>query len=218
MRAFLAVIKRDVTLALRQGGGVGTGFGFFLTVVLLIPIGLGPDQALLQRIAPGALWIALLLSVLLSAERIFQADFEDGSLDGLAIARLPVELVALAKAIAHWLTSALPLAIAAPVLGFLLNLDPNAILPLALAMLPGSISLSLLATVGAAVTCGLRRGGLLVSLLVLPLYVPVLIFGVAASGGLNVATSALLILVALALGGVVVAPIAAGAALRAYLR
>jgi heme exporter protein B len=220
MRAFWALIRRDVVLALRQGGGAGTGFGFFLTVVLLIPIGLGPDQALLQRIAPGALWIALLLSVLLSAERIFQADYEDGALDGLAIGPLPLEMVALAKAAAHWLTSALPLAIAAPILGFLLNLDPAAIAPLALAMLPGSMALSLLATVGAAVTCGLRRGGMLVSLLVLPLYVPVLIFGVAASatGSLNVATSALLILAALTLGSAVLAPIAAAAALRAYLR
>lgn len=217
MRAFLALIKRDTTLAIRQGGGAGTGLGFFLTVVLLIPLGLGPDLALLQRIAPGALWIALLLSVLLSAERIFLTDYEDGSLDQLAIARLPLELSVLAKAAAHWLTASLPLAITAPILGFLLNLDPVAIGPLALAMFLGSITLSLVATMGAAVTCGLRRGGLLVSLLVLPLYVPVLIFGISASGGPNPATPALLILAALALASAVIAPIAAAAALRAYL-
>jgi heme exporter protein B len=218
MRAFLSLIRRDVTLALRLGGGAGTGLGFFLTVVLLIPLGLGPDLALLQRIAPGALWIALLLSVLLSAERIFQADFEDGSLDNLAIGLLPFEFVVLAKAAAHWLTAALPLAVGAPVLGFLLNLDPSAIGPLALAMLLGSLTLSLFATIGAAVTCGLRRGGLLVSLLVLPLYVPVLIFGVAASAG-DAASAAppLLILLALALASAVLAPVAAAAALRAYL-
>lgn len=217
MNAFLALIKRDATLAFRQGGGAGTGLGFFLTVVLLIPLGLGPDLALLQRIAPGALWIALLLSVLLSAERIFLADYEDGSLDQLAIARMPLELSVLAKAVAHWLTASLPLAVAAPILGFLLNLDPLAIGPLALAMFLGSITLSLMATIGAAVTCGLRRGGLLVSLLVLPLYVPVLIFGVSASGGPNPATPALLILAALALASAVIAPVAAAAALRAYL-
>jgi heme exporter protein B len=218
MTAFLSLIRRDITLALRLGGGAGTGLGFFLTVVLLIPLGLGPDLALLQRIAPGALWIALLLSVLLSAERIFQADFEDGSLDNLAIGLLPLEFVVLAKAAAHWLTASLPLAVGAPVLGFLLNLDPSAIGPLALAMLLGSLTLSLFATIGAAVTCGLRRGGLLVSLLVLPLYVPVLIFGVAASAGDAVSAAApLLILLALALASAVLAPVAAAAALRAYL-
>lgn len=219
MNAMWALIRRDLTLSLRQGGGVGTALGFFLTVVVLLPLGLGPDQALLQRIAPGALWIALLLSVLLSADRIFQQDFEDGSLDILAMAPLPLELTALAKAIAHWLTSSLPLAIAAPILGFLINLEPQAILPLFLAMGLGSVTLSLLAAIGAAVTVGLRRGGLLVSLLVLPLYVPVLIFGMSAmGGGPDLATASLLILLALALASLVLAPIAAAAALRSYLK
>jgi heme exporter protein B len=214
-----ALIRRDVNLSLRQGGGVGTALGFFLTVVVLLPLGLGPDQALLQRIAPGALWIALLLSVLLSADRIFQQDFEDGSLDILAMAPLPLELTALAKAIAHWLTASLPLAVAAPLLGFLINLESQAILPLFLAMGLGSVSLSLLAAVGAAVTVGLRRGGLLVSLLVLPLYVPVLIFGMSAmGGGPDLATASLLILLALALASLVLSPIAAAAALRSYLK
>ncbi|HLF21187.1 MAG TPA: heme exporter protein CcmB, partial [Aestuariivirga sp.] len=121
MNPIWALIRRDLTLSLRQGGGAGTAFGFFLTVVVLLPLGLGPDQALLQRIAPGALWIALLLSVLLSADRIFQQDYEDGSLDILAMAPLPLELASLAKAIAHWLTASLPLAVAAPLLGFLIN-------------------------------------------------------------------------------------------------
>jgi len=214
-----ALIRRDLTLSLRQGGGAGTAFGFFLTVVVLLPLGLGPDQALLQRIAPGALWIALLLSVLLSADRIFQQDYEDGSLDILAMAPLPLELASLAKAIAHWLTASLPLAVAAPLLGFLINIEPQAILPLFLAMGLGSVSLSLLASVGAAVTVGLRRGGLLVSLLVLPLYVPVLIFGMSAmGGGPDLATSSLLILLALALASLVLSPIAAAAALRSYLK
>lgn len=219
MSAMWALIRRDLTLSLRQGGGVGTALGFFLTVVVLLPLGLGPDQALLQRIAPGALWIALLLSVLLSADRIFQQDFEDGSLDILAMAPLPLELTALAKAIAHWLTASLPLAVAAPILGFLINLEPQAILPLSLAMGLGSVSLSLLAAIGAAVTVGLRRGGLLVSLLVLPLYVPVLIFGMSAmGGGPDLATASLLILLALALASLVLSPVAAAAALRSYLK
>jgi heme exporter protein B len=219
VNAIWALIRRDFILSLRQGGGSGTAFGFFLTVVVLLPLGLGPDQALLQRIAPGALWIALLLSVLLSADRIFQQDFEDGSLDILAMAPLPLELVALAKALAHWLTASLPLAVAAPILGFLINLEPRAILPLFLAMGLGSVTLSLLAAIGAAVTVGLRRGGLLVSLLVLPLYVPVLIFGMSAlGGGPDLATASLLILLALALASLVLAPIAAAAALRSYLK
>jgi heme exporter protein B len=130
MKLILALIRRDLTLNMRQGGGVGTALGFFLTVVVLLPIGIGPDQALLARIAPGALWISLLLSVLLSADRIYQQDYEDGSLDVMTMGPVPFEMVALAKAIAHWLSTSLPLAIAAPILGFLVNLEPEAILPL----------------------------------------------------------------------------------------
>ena len=148
MRLVWSLIQRDLMLATRQGGGAGTAIGFFLTVVVLLPLGLGPDQALLQRIAPGALWIALLLSVLLSAERIFQSDYEDGSLDAMALGVVPLELVVLAKAAAHWLTTALPLAIAAPFFGFLVNVNPPAILPLGLAMILGSLCLSLLAALG----------------------------------------------------------------------
>jgi heme exporter protein B len=222
MTLLWALIRRDLVLSLRQGGGAGTALGFFLTVVVLLPIGLGPDQALLQKLAPGSLWIALLLSVLLSADRIFQQDYDDGSLDIMAMGPVPFELVALAKSIAHWLSTSLPLAVAAPVLGFLLNLSPDAILPLFLAMAVGSITLSLLAAIGAAVTVGLRRGGLLVSLLVLPLYVPVLIFGISAStagiAGPDIATPSLLILAAIALASLVLSPIAASAALRSYLR
>ena len=222
MTQLWSLIRRDLTLAFRQGGGAGTALGFFLTVVVLLPIGLGPDQNLLQRLAPGLLWIALLLSVLLSADRIFQQDYEDGSLDIMAMGPAPFELVALAKALAHWLSTSLPLAIAAPLLGFLINLQPAAIWPLALAMVAGSIALSFLASIGAAVTVGLRRGGLLVSVLVLPLYVPVLIFGVSASAaqtaGPDIATPSLLILLALALASLVLSPLAAAAALRSYLK
>ena len=206
---------------MRQGGGAGTALGFFLTVVVLLPIGIGPDQALLARIAPGALWIALLLSVLLSADRIFQQDYEDGSLDIMTMGPVPFEMVALAKAVAHWLSTSLPLAIAAPILGFLVNLEPSAILPLAIAVVVGSIALSLLAAIGAAVTVGLRRGGLLVSILVLPLYVPVLIVGLSASqpgAAPGLTTASLLILGAIALVSLVVSPLASAAALRSYLK
>jgi heme exporter protein B len=213
-----ALIRRDLRLATRQGGGAGTAIGFFVTVIVLLPLGLGPDQALLQRIAPGALWIALLLSVLLSAERIFQSDYEDGSLDAMALGVVPLELVVLAKASAHWLTTALPLAIAAPLFGFLINLDPETIPPLSLAMILGSLFLSLLAALGAAITVALRRGGLLVSLLILPFYVPCLIFGVAASSRSELIGPSLLILTALVLAGLVLVPVAAAAALRAYLK
>lgn len=222
MSLLWALIRRDLVLSWRQGGGAGTALGFFLTVVVLLPIGLGPDQNLLQRLAPGLLWIALLLSVLLSADRIFQQDYEDGSLDIMAMGPLPFELVALGKAMAHWLSTSLPLAVAAPLLGFLINLEPSAILPLALAMGVGSVALSFLVAIGAAVTVGLRRGGLLVSVLVLPLYVPVLIFGVAASqapgAGPDIATPSLFILLALALASLVLSPLAAAAALRSYLK
>lgn len=218
MKLLWALIRRDLMLATRQGGGVGTAIGFFVTVIVLLPLGLGPDQTLLQRIAPGALWIALLLSVLLSAERIFQSDYEDGSLDAMALGVVPLELAVLAKAAAHWLTTALPLALAAPFFGFLINLDPQAILPLGLAMIIGSVALSLLAALGAAITVALRRGGLLVSLLILPFYVPCLIFGVAASSISDLVTPSLLMLAALALAGLVLIPIAAAAALRAYLK
>src|SRR5260221_5623772 len=152
MSLILALIRRDLTLAIRQGGGVGTALGFFLTVIVLLPIGLGPDQALLQRLAPGALWIALLLSVLLSADRIFQQDYEDGSLDIMAMGPVSFELVALAKAIAHWLSTSLPLAIAAPLLGFLINLAPSQIVPLLLAIVLGSIAPSIPVQIGSAVT------------------------------------------------------------------
>ncbi len=220
MKVLGALVRRDLTLALRQGTGAGTALGFFLTVMVLLPLGIGPDQALLQRIAPGALWIALLLSVLLSADRIFQADFEDGSLELMTMGPAALEIVVTMKGLAHWLTTGLPLAIAAPLLGFLLNLDAALIGPLVLAMGLGSVALSLLASLGAAVTVGIRRGGLLVSLLILPLYVPVVIFGVAASGGaggVNIATPSLMILAAIALVALVTVPFAAAAALRAYL-
>ena len=219
MKLLLALLRRDLILAARQGGGVGTALGFFLTVLVLLPIGIGPDQFALQRLAPGILWITLLLAVLLSADRIFQQDFEDGSLEVMAMAPPSLELVALTKAIAHWLSTSLPLSIAAPFLGVLLNLRTEILWPLTLSMILGSLALSLLASIGASLTLNLRRGGLLISILVLPLYVPVLVFGMSASTGMaETAAPSQLILLAITLASLVLAPIAAAAALRAYLR
>ena len=222
MKAVSALIRRDLGVAMRQGSSLGTAIGFFLDVVMLLPIGLGPDQALMQRFAPGALWIALLLSVLLSADRIFQDDYEDGSLELLTSGPLSFELVTLTKACVHWLTAGLPLAVIAPLLGFLVNISPEQVLPLAAAMIIGSLGISLLAALGAAVTVGLRRGGMMVSLLILPLYVPLMIFGVAASAPQNImqgtGIASLFVLAALSLAALVVVPIAASAALRAYMQ
>lgn len=222
MSALAALIRRDLVLAVRLGGGAGTALGFFLVVVSLVPLAIGPDLRLLARIAPGALWLALLLSVLLSVERIFQPDHEDGSLDVMALSPMSLELVFLAKAAAHWLSTGLVLVIAVPLLGLLLNLRPGDFAPLTLAALIGSPALSLIGAFGAALTIGVRRGGLLVSMLVLPLYVPVLIFGVLAgsaaqTGEADFAPPAL-VLTALTLAAVVLAPIAGAAALRAHLR
>lgn len=197
---------------------------FFLVVVAIVPLGVGPDRPMLERLAPGMLWVALLLAALLTLDRLFQADCEDGSLDLLSAGPLPLELVAVAKSLAHWLVTGLPLVIAAPVLGLLLNLPPETMPALVLAMLVGTPALSFIGALGAALTVGIRRGGLLASLLVLPFYIPVLIFGVgaasAASGGFEgeAGRQALLLLGAVTLGSFVIGPFGAAAALRANLR
>ncbi len=218
MNGFFAVIWRDVRLAVRQGGGGGMGAAFFLIVVSILPLGLGPDLNLLGRIAPGLLWVALLLSVLLSLDRLFQADFDDGTFDLLATGPLPLIGVVVAKMIAHWITTGLPLIVVAPVLGLLLNLDSAAFGPLILTMLVGTPALNFIGAIGAALTLGVRRGGLLVSLLVMPLYVPVLIFGVSAINAVIMGPApflpSFLILAALTLLSAVVAPAAAAAAIR----
>ncbi len=224
MRAFQILLVRDTKLAIRVGGGAGMAVFFFLTVIAIVPLGIGPNLKLLANIAPGMLWVALLLSALLTLDRLFQADYEDGSLDLLMTGALPLELVAAAKALSHWLTTGLPLVVAAPLLGLLLNLETSAFGPLVLAMLIGTPALSFLGAIGAALTVSIRRGGLLASLLVIPFYIPVLIFGVAAAGGGGVSAvpgaggQSLLLLGAVALVSLVLGPVAAAAALRANLR
>ncbi|NOU05257.1 MAG: heme exporter protein CcmB [Hyphomicrobiaceae bacterium] len=222
MYSFKALIWRDITLAARDGSALGTALGFFLIVIALIPLGLGPDINLLMRIAAGVLWVALLLAALLSMGRLFANDFDDGSLEVFATSQLPLEGVSLAKIIAHWLTTALPLVLAAPVLGILLNLDVTAMPVLLASMLIGSPAISAIGAVGAALTLGNRKGGLLTAVLVLPLYVPTLIFGVAAvDAALTSPTGAipaLLILAAISIAAAVLAPFAAAAALRVQLQ
>ena len=172
-----SLLRRDLRLATRAGGGFGLGLVFFLIVVVLVPFGVGPQTTILSQIAAGILWVAALLAALLSLDRIFALDQEDGALALLATAPIPLEMVGVAKAIAHWLTTGLPLSIAAPVLGVLLQLQPSAYVFVAATLLLGTPALSMIGTFGAALTVGIRRGGLLLSLLVLPLYVPTLIFG-----------------------------------------
>ncbi len=217
----IRLVARDIILAIRSGGGFGLALAFFLIVVVLVPFSVGPDNVLLSRIAPGVLWVGALLACLLSLDRIFATDYEDGSLELLATAPLPLEALVLTKALAHWLTTGLPLTIVAPVLGFLLNLPQQAVGTLVFTLMLGTPALSALGTFGAALTVGLKRGGLLLSLLVLPLYVPTLIFGAdavrRAAEGFS-ATTPLLLVAAITLGTFAIVPFAAAAALRVNLR
>jgi heme exporter protein B len=217
-----ALFRRDVVLAWREGGAIRTALGFYLVVVAITPLGLGPDLNLLSRIAPGVLWVALLLASLLSADRIFHNDYEDGTLDVLTMGPLPLPLVAALKSLAHCVSTGVPLALLAPILGLLLNLPISSFPLLVLAMFAGTPALSFVAAIGASLTLGLRRSGVLLALLVLPLYVPVLIFGVATVSAASVGPASpwppFLMLCALSLASMVLAPIAAAAALRAASR
>lgn len=221
MNAFLSLIFRDLRLVRRQGAAVMTALGFYLVIVATLPLGLGPDLNLLSRIAPGVLWVALLLSSLLSADRMFHDDHEDGTLEIIALGPLPLELVALAKAVAHWITVGIPLLMLAPLLALLLNMSENAYLPLMATLIAGTPAVSFVAGIGAALTVGMRKGGLLLPLLILPLYVPVLIFAVSAVDavvtGPGSFTAPFLILCALTLAAIVLAPLATAAALRLNL-
>lgn len=217
----IALLRRDLSLAVRAGGGFGLGLAFFLILVVLVPFGVGPESTTLSTIAPGILWVGALLACLLSLDRIFALDYEDGSLDLLATAPIPLEGVVAMKAAAHWVTTGLPLTLAAPGLGLLLSLDAGAYGWLVASLALGTPALSMIGTFGAALTVGLKRGGLLLSLLVLPLYVPTLIFGAetVARGTEGQATSTpLLMLAGITLATVALLPFAAAAALRINLR
>jgi heme exporter protein B len=216
-----ALLIRDLRLAFRSGGGFGLGLAFFLILAVLVPLGVGADGGTLGRIAPGILWVGALLACLLSLDRIFALDHEDGSLDLLATSPIPLEGVVAVKALAHWLVTGLPLTLLAPGLGVLLNLSPGAYGWLVLSLALGTPTLSIVGAFGAALTVGLRRGGLLLSLLVLPLYIPTLIFGaeVVRRGAEGMALGTpLALLGAISLGAAALLPFAAAAALRVNLR
>lgn len=216
--AFFAIVRRDLALALGSGGGAGLGVVFFLSVITVVPFAIGPDLVLLARIGPAILWIGDLLASLIGLERLFQADVEDGALDGLSLSVLPLELTAAAKGLAHWIATGLPLVVAAPVLGLMLNLDPAAIGAVVLTLLVGTPAVTFLGLVGAAFAGAFRRGGLLVAVLVIPLTIPVLIFAVSAT--MAVVTGPVpfgtpfRILMGLSLFALVLGPVGAAAALR----
>lgn len=217
----IALLARDLRLAIRAGGGFGLGLAFFLLVAVIVPLGVGPDPAVLARIAPGILWVGALLACLLSLDRIFALDFEDGSLDLLATSPMPLEGVVAVKSLAHWLVTGLPLVLAAPVLAVLLNLPLAGYGWLVASLALGTPALSVIGSFGAALTVGLKRGGLLMSLLVLPLYMPTLIFGAEVvkrgAQGLAVGTP-LALLAGITAGAVALLPFASAAAIRVNLR
>lgn len=217
----LSLVRRDLKLAVREGGALGTALGFYLIVVALMPLSLGPDLNLLARIASSVLWVALLLSALLSLPRVFDADFEDGTLEILATGEVPLEAAVAAKSFAHWLATGVPLAIVAPVLGLLLNLELGAQPVLLATMLAGTPAVSFLGSIGAALTLKSRRGGLLIAMLVLPLYIPTLVFGIstvnAAMLGGEGFTASFLILTAISLASLIIGPLAAAATIRMQL-
>jgi len=221
MTALSALFLRDLRLAVRAGGGALIGVLFFLIVVTLMPFAIGPDLALLTRIGPAILWLGALLASLLALDRLIAMDQEDGSLDLILTSSIPLELALAAKAAAHWATTAVPLVVAAPVLGLLLNLDPKATGAVVLTLLAGTPALTFAGLIGAALAVAVRRGGLLLAVLILPLTVPVLIFGVSASNAAIVGPvpfgTPFTILIALSLVSFVVGPFAAAAALRSGL-
>lgn len=216
-----ALLLRDIRLAMRAGGGFGLSLAFFLIVVVLVPFGVGPEMGLLSKIAPGILWVGALLACLLSLDRIFALDFEDGTLDLLATAPVPLEAVASVKSLAHWITTGLPLVLAAPVLGVLLGLQSDAFYWIVLSLFLGTPALSVIGTFGAALTVGLKRGGLLLSLLVLPLYVPTLIFGAELArrgiAGMDVGTP-MSLLMGITFASIALLPFASAAVLKINLR
>lgn len=220
MQAVKALLARDLALAFRRGADTSMGLVFFVIALSLFPLGVGASPDILARIGSGVIWVVALLAVLLTLDRLWQADHEDGSLELILLSPVPLEFLVVAKCLAHWLTSGLLLVIAAPLLAILMNLPAEALWVLPLALLLGTPTLTLIGSIGAALLLGSRRGGVLIALLVLPLYIPVLIFGVAAMDGLLLGlggTAQLLILAAMLLAALALAPFATAAALRLAL-
>ncbi|WP_412778096.1 heme exporter protein CcmB [Thalassospira lucentensis] len=217
MNGFTAILRRDLQLAMRQGADSVMVVAFFIVTTTLFPFGVGPEANILARIASGVIWVSALLAAMLSLERVFQADYEDGTLELLTLSPVSLEVVVLGKVVAHWLTTGLPLIVAAPLMAVMLNMDTDGFVVLMIAMLLGTPALSLIGAIGAALILGARRGGVLVSLLVLPLYIPILIFGAgaveAALLGMS-ATAQLQIMGAILLLALAATPFATAHALR----
>ncbi|PKR59952.1 heme exporter protein CcmB [Thalassospira lohafexi] len=217
MNGFTAILRRDLQLAMRQGADSVMVVAFFIVTTTLFPFGVGPEANILARIASGVIWVSALLAAMLSLERVFQTDYEDGTLELLTLSPVSLEIVVLGKVVAHWLTTGLPLIVAAPLMAVMLNMDTDGFVVLMIAMLLGTPALSLIGAIGAALILGARRGGVLVSLLVLPLYIPILIFGAgaveAALLGMS-ATAQLQIMGAILLLALAATPFATAHALR----
>lgn len=215
---FMELLRRELAAAVRDGGSVGTVLGFYAIAVAMMPIAIGPDLKLLGRIAPGVLWISMLLAALLSLGRLFERDVEDGTLDLFAMSAVPLEVITVVKSLAHWLTTCLPLVLLTPVLGLFLNVDFAAVPMIIVTMLVGTVAVSFLGAIAAALTLRSKRGGVLVALLVLPMYVPTLIYGISTVSLLMLTpgsfVSPLLLLSAISLVSLVIGPIASAAVLR----
>ena len=220
MNGFSALLARDLRLAARSGGGAALALGFFALVATLVPLGIGADLKILARVAGGVLWVGAVLAALLSLDRLFQGDFEDGSLEVIALSPLSLENVALAKIMAHWLSTGLPLTLISPLLALLFNLPQGATLILFVSLLIGTPAVSAVGAIGASLTLSLRRGGLILPLIVLPLLTPAVIFGagaVAATMDASVGNSALGLLAAFSLAACLLSPFAAAASVRLNL-
>jgi heme exporter protein B len=216
-QAFTTVLMRDVKIAIRHSGDIFNPLLFFILIVTLFPLGIGPEPKVLTRIAPGIIWVAALLASMLSLERLFKADYNDGSLEQMLLSPQPLPILVLAKVLAHWLLTGVPLILVSPLLAVLLQLESNSYLALIATLSLGTPVLSLMGAIGVALTVGLRKGGVLLSLLILPLYIPVLIFATSAmeAAGMNLPYDGhLAIIGAMLVAALVLAPIAIGASLR----
>lgn len=216
-RAVGILLRHELHLAWRQGSSSGMAVAFFVIVVVLFPLGVGPELNILSRVSAGVIWVAVLLSALLSLDRLFQADFEDGSLDQFGLIPLPLEIIVAVKAAAHWIATCLPIIVASPVLAILMNMGGEGFGVMLFSLLIGTPALSFIGAIGAALTVAMRRGGVLVSILVLPLFIPTLIFGVSAIDAVLTQTVAgpnLLLLGAVTALAMALAPFAASSALR----
>ncbi|WP_076416810.1 heme exporter protein CcmB [Shewanella sp. UCD-KL12] len=216
-QAFFTLLKRDLQIAIRHKGDIFNPLLFFILVVTLFPLAIGPEPKILSRVAPGIIWVAALLASMLSLERLFKADYNDGSLEQMLLSPQPLPLMVLAKVLAHWLLTGVPLILVAPLLAVLLHLESNSYGALMATLALGTPVLSLLGAIGVALTVGLHKGGVLLSLLILPLYIPVLIFATTAidAAGLNLPYDGhLAIIAAMLVGSLTLAPFAIGASLR----